>query len=284
MKSAYTANLQEGGYIDKLLDLVFEFLGITRGRSFDPSRDLIKHFPVDEEDWTSEKSIKQLLVHIYYLLLLNTPSLAKNWFSAQTNRQTRTGVEDFTKKYLSPLIIDAELTSVSSWAVSELPSSASALGSSSTDIEIQVRVSRSVREVTITCPVDDQVMELMIRLPPAFPLTKPEIEGVKKVGFTESQWKALRLASHAVIALQGGSIIDAVMLFRKNVSLHFAGVEECAICYSIVGQERTLPEKKCATCSNKFHSGCLFKWFRTSNSSTCPLCRSGWQFYGKANH
>ena len=147
-----------------------------------------------------------------------------------------------------------------------------------------MKISRAVREVTIACPIDDQVMELLIRLPPAFPLRKPEIEGTKKVGFTDVQWKALKLSSHAVIALQGGSIVDAVMLFRKNVSLHFAGVEECAICYSIVGSERQVPNKSCVTCKNKFHAACLYKWFKTSNSSTCPLCRSGWQFYGRLAH
>lgn len=281
VKSAYTANIQDGGYLDKLLDLTFQFLGITRSRFFEPNRNQIKFFHIDEENWSSEKSIKQLLTHLYYLSLLYTPSLVKTWFMAQTNWQIVTGVENYTENYISPLIIDTELTAMSEWAAGELPS---ATAGSSTDIDIQVRVSRSVREVTITCPIEDQTMELLIRLPPIFPLGKPEIEGVKKVGFTEQQWKALKLASHAVIALQGGSIIDAVMLFRKNVSLHFAGVEECAICYSIVGQERTLPSKKCVTCSNKFHAGCLFKWFKTSNSSTCPLCRSAWQFYGRGNH
>jgi len=127
-------------------------------------------------------------------------------------------------------------------------------------------------------------MELLIRLPPAFPLGIPEIEGIKKIGFTDNRWKRLKLASLAVIMLQGGTVIDAVMLFRKNVSSHFAGVEECAICYSIVGQEKMLPGKKCATCSNKFHAGCLFKWFRTSGSNTCPLCRSPWLFYGRGLH
>lgn len=279
MKSAYIANLQEGGYLAKLLDLLFEFLGIATGGSFEPERNQTKSFSIYEEDWTSQKSIKQLFVHLYYICLLNTPSLVKAWFTALTNRLIISGVEKFTGKYLSPLIIDSELSSVSEWASGEL--STPATTSSPSDIEIQVRVSRAVREVSITCTIDGQLMELAIRLPAEFPLHKPEVEGIKKVGFTERQWTALQRDSNAVIALQGGSIIEAVMLFRKNVSLRFAGVEECAICYSILGQERTLPRKKCVTCANKFHAGCLFKWFDTSNSSTCPLCRRSWQFYGR---
>jgi hypothetical protein len=74
---------------------------------------------------------------------------------------------------------------------------------------------------------------------------------------------------------QSGSIIDALSLFRKNVSLHFQGVAECAICYSIlaVTPDRALPNRGCTTCKNKFHSTCLLKWFKTSNSSSCPLCK-----------
>lgn len=32
------------------------------------------------------------------------------------------------------------------------------------------------------------------------------------------------------------------------------------------------------TCKNLFHSSCLFKWFKTSNASTCPLCRNAFNF------
>lgn len=279
MKSAYIANLQEGGFLVKLLDLLFEFLGITIGGSFEPERNQTKSFSIYEEDWTSQKSVKQLFVHLYYLCLLNTPSLVKSWFTALTNRQIVSGVEKFTGKHLSPPIIDSELSSVSEWATGEL--STPTTPDSADDIDIQVRVSRAVREVFITCTIDGQIMELAIRLPPEFPLHIPVIEGITKVGFTDRQWKALQRDSHAVIAFQGGSIIEAVMLFRKNVSLRFAGVEECAICYSILGQDRTLPRKKCVTCAKKFHAGCLFKWFDSSNSSTCPLCRRSWQFYGR---
>jgi hypothetical protein len=38
--------------------------------------------------------------------------------------------------------------------------------------------------------------------------------------------------------------------------------------------DRTLPTKPCRTCKNRFHASCLFKWFNSSHSSSCPLCRS----------
>lgn len=34
--------------------------------------------------------------------------------------------------------------------------------------------------------------------------------------------------------MQNGLIVDALSLFKRNVTLHFEGVEACAICYSVV--------------------------------------------------
>jgi E3 ubiquitin-protein ligase DOA10 len=38
------------------------------------------------------------------------------------------------------------------------------------------------------------------------------------------------------------------------------------------------PNKRCATCKNTFHSVCLFRWFKSSNQSTCPLCRNNFVY------
>jgi E3 ubiquitin-protein ligase DOA10 len=40
------------------------------------------------------------------------------------------------------------------------------------------------------------------------------------------------------------------------------------------GSSHQLPKLACRTCKKKFHSACLYKWFSTSNNSTCPLCRN----------
>jgi hypothetical protein len=37
--------------------------------------------------------------------------------------------------------------------------------------------------------------------------------------------------------------------------------------------DRTLPTKPCSRCHNRFHASCLFKWFNSSHTSSCPLCR-----------
>lgn len=44
--------------------------------------------------------------------------------------------------------------------------------------------------------------------------------------------------------------------------------------YILHGANHQLPKLACRTCKKKFHSACLYKWFSTSNNSTCPLCRN----------
>lgn len=50
---------------------------------------------------------------------------------------------------------------------------------------------------------------------------------------------------------QGGSVADALFLFKANAAKHFDGVEACAICYSVISvTDRSLPSKQCRTCKN----------------------------------
>lgn len=70
------------------------------------------------------------------------------------------------------------------------------------------------------------------------------------------------------------------MAFRRNISLALKDQEECAICYSIIAQDKTLPDKKCGTCNHFFHRVCLYKWFQNSGRNTCPLCRNAIDYLG----
>ena len=115
-------------------------------------------------------------------------------------------------------------------------------------------------------------------------------------------------------------MLDALTLFKRNVSLHFAGVVDCAICYSFVlplpcpsailadyvicsarqqhhQRQRPLaaqpvvqdvleqvprlvplqvhPLAHSCVCDFITDMTCFSsRWFATSNSSSCPLCRS----------
>ena len=78
-----------------------------------------------------------------------------------------------------------------------------------------------------------------------------------------------------LLLAQNGAISEALLLWRDSVDKVFEGVEECPICYAVVhATTRALPKLQCRTCHNKFHSACLYKWFSSSQKSTCPLCQS----------
>lgn len=117
---------------------------------------------------------------------------------------------------MSPLIIDKELQSVRTW-IQERP----APTPGEEDKEMQVKISRgAAKEVTAVYPIDDQTMEMVVRLPPTFPLRQVEVEGVKRVGLNEQQFRKMQLASQAVINFQVGitplSTSEVVRFKKKN--------------------------------------------------------------------
>eukprot|EP00094_Tigriopus_californicus_P008309 TCALIF_08005-PA protein Name:"Similar to LTN1 E3 ubiquitin-protein ligase listerin (Gallus gallus)" AED:0.48 eAED:0.48 QI:0/0/0.33/0.66/1/1/3/130/176 len=153
-----------------------------------------------------------------------------------------------------------------------------------------IKVRPSVREVVAVYTVDDGSIELVVILPTNFPLGPVKVESGKWVGVGSSQWRTwmLQLTNFLQVSWQSpdndnsnvrenqdGSILDSLNVWKKNVDKRFEGVEECYICFYVLhGTNHKLPKLACRACKKKFHSACLYKWFSTSNNSTCPLCRS----------
>ncbi|KAF9297274.1 hypothetical protein BGZ88_010562 [Linnemannia elongata] len=250
---------------------------------FDLSRWDITEYQVVGFDLSSpEIGFPLFAGHLYYTCLANVPSLVRIWWTECKLRQLSIAVESLTERFFSPLLITRELNSLAK--AQQAPAqggnaaAAAALSGVTDDLnELQIKTSKATSEVTASFQIDEATMEIVIRLPTNFPLRQVEVEGLQRVGVKEARWRAWLLAVAGVIAAQNGSLIDALSLFRRNVGLHFEGVEDCTICYSIVSlQDRSLPNKTCKTCKHRFHASCLYKWFRTSNSSSCPLCRTLW--------
>ncbi|KAG6379677.1 hypothetical protein JVT61DRAFT_10198 [Boletus reticuloceps] len=159
----------------------------------------------------------------YHRALLTVPALIRSWISDCTDKQLLTRVIDYTSSYFSPGIIKAELAQVrQSGASSEL---------SSTE-NLTVKVSPASGEVTASYTVDEQTLELSIRMPSDWPLHRLEVRDTKMVGVSGDKWRAWILGVQQVVWQQNGRIVDALTLFTKNVTLHFSGQVECAICYS----------------------------------------------------
>jgi len=167
-------------------------------------------------------------------------------------------------------VIAAALKSVSDWSDSQLESEP--------DSAFTVKIAPRAREITASYVIDEQTMSMRVTLPAAFPLANAHIEGINRVAVNEQKWQSWLRISLGAITIFNGSLIDALTTFKRNVDGAMKGQTECAICYSIVGSDKKLPDKRCQTCKNLFHGSCLFKWFKTSSSSSCPLCRNPFNY------
>ncbi|KAL9125815.1 MAG: hypothetical protein Q9217_005035 [Psora testacea] len=239
LQADYTKNLAEGAYLPDLLNLTFYLLITSRHKPVDASKFSIETYEPDVE--SPEKDTQRLVIHLYYLTLLHVPSLAKNWWRDSTSRQTNLAVQNWTEKYISPFIIATELSAIKSWAPNQ---------AATDDSSLTVKVSHTTREISASIPVDEQTTSISIRLPPSYPLSRAEVTGIHRVGVPENKWNSwIRNAQGQVTTSEGGSnaLMDCILAWKRNVTAAMKGQTECAICYSVVGGDKTLPKKKCPT-------------------------------------
>ncbi|KAH9806845.1 hypothetical protein DFH28DRAFT_1160381 [Melampsora americana] len=266
LKNAYNAQLREMGLIPRrLVPLLHGILRISdRGKAYDVSIWDITQFNTSFID-ECESSPIALAAFVYCTALHVVPAHIRTWWEECRNKQLSLSVASFCTRHFSPLLIGRELRNVKEQAS----------GMELEDEQMSLKVNTMANEVKVSYMVDEESMEIVVKIPSQYPLQSVEVLDIRKVGVPDAMWRAWILSIQHTIASQNGSITEALALFKKNVSLHFEGVEACAICYSIISVvDRSLPSKACRTCHNRFHPSCIFKWFATSHGSSCPLCRS----------
>ncbi|KAI9164385.1 hypothetical protein H9P43_008224 [Blastocladiella emersonii ATCC 22665] len=208
-----------------------------------------------------DMAIRLLCAHLYFQALVNTPSHVRVWWTESRDKHLCKAVEKLTIAHYSPMILQHELSS---------------LDAKITDLTVRVlRSGTGGAQVSATYTIEDAEMELQVILPAQYPLRPVEVAGGDRAGVSESKWRGWLLSCKTILSVQNATILEALQIFLRNIQLHTKGATECAICYSIVGVScKTLPNKPCRTCKHKFHGSCLYKWFKSSPQSTCPLCRS----------
>lgn len=213
---------------------------------------------VDKSD-SVEWELPHLACSVYYSTVQDLPAMVRLWWNSQEKRVSA-AVEKFTIKYISPVLSAQEISSVHS--------------STQMFDSMTVKARSAAREVIATYSVDDIYIELVIQLPQNYPLGSIAVESGRRVGVAVQQWRNWMLQLSTYLTHQNGSIMEGLALWKNNVDKRFEGIEDCMICFSVIhGSNYSLPKKACRTCKKKFHSACLYKWFTSSNKSTCPLCR-----------
>ncbi|XP_037017409.2 E3 ubiquitin-protein ligase listerin isoform X1 [Artibeus jamaicensis] len=203
--------------------------------------------------------IPHLACSVYHMTLKDLPAMVRLWWNSSEKRVFNI-VDRFTSKYVSSVLSLQEISSVQT----------------STQLfnGMTVKARAATREVMATYTIEDIVIELIIQLPANYPLGSIAVGSGRRVGVAVQQWRNWMLQLSTYLTHQNGSIMEGLALWKNNVDKRFEGVEDCMICFSVIhGFNYSLPKKACRTCKKKFHSACLYKWFTSSNKSTCPLCR-----------
>lgn len=208
----------------------------------------------------SSELVAQLSCKVYYDCVSRIPAAVRQWFIS-LDRHCQLIVDVFTTTYVSPLLIVQEM---------------SAISSSSLKLDnMTVKVRPGAREVVATYAIDEASMELVIRMAPNHPLFTVTVEDHRRVGVSVAQWRNWLLGLNTMLSHRNTPLLQSLIFWKQNVDQKFEGIEECYICYYVLhGTNHQLPKLLCRTCKKKYHRACLYKWFTSSNNSTCPLCRS----------
>ena len=246
------------------LEFIFTTLNVDsrKGITFNLGQWQFEEYMVEGFDSTAETSIPLLCSHLFYRLLKSLPTLVRLWFSECKNRQLVIAVENFTEKYYSPLLVAAEFKNIQNLA----------------DDSMSIRVNSKTYDVTASYTFEEAELDIVLRLPLSFPLKLVDVAsgsgGGRMAGISDARWRGWLLAVSSIMIGHNGSVADSLAQFKKNVSMHFEGIEDCAICYSVISlADRSTPQKACRVCKHVFHGSCLYKWFKSSNQNACPLCR-----------
>lgn len=127
---------------------------------------------------------------------------------------TLTKARSYTEKHFSPHLIRSEMEIIQRADKSLLE-------------DLTIKTSRNASEVTASYAIEDATLDVVIKLPPTFPLRQVDVEsgtGGRSAGVAEARWRAWLLSASAVMVAQNGSILDALAVFHKNITLHFEGM------------------------------------------------------------
>jgi hypothetical protein len=128
-----------------------------------------------------------LASHLFYRTLVTIPSSIRSYYESLKNRQLSMSLLAFTARHYSPVIIAHEFSAIRE------PSAMAQL----TDEGLNVRIAQGggavagggSAEAIASYVVDEQPMEIGIRLPAEFPLRGVEIRDLKRVGVPENKWR-----------------------------------------------------------------------------------------------
>lgn len=205
------------------------------------------------------RDVRRLAAYGLFRSVLELPALVRVWW-ADLPRGNKNSFRKFVEERVGAAVAAREVgaTSMGRWE----------------DDTLAVRASALSREIVAVYTHDDAKLELVVRLPPGFPLANADVQCSSRIGFAEGRGDRWRIQIVHRLSSQNGSVVEAIQQWKRSVDQELEGVEPCPICYSTLHPKLlSLPSLACRTCKNKFHNSCLHKWFQTSGKSKCVICQ-----------
>lgn len=130
-------------------------------------------------DRGSPVAINVLAGHVFYRTLQTVPSLIRAWWSNCKDRQLSGAVAAYTSSIFSPIIISQQLAGIKTPSVLE----------SLQGDDFTVKVQSAVHEVVAGYLVDEQQMEMGLKIPNDYPLHAIEVRDIRRVAVQETKWR-----------------------------------------------------------------------------------------------
>ena len=212
------------------------------------------------------EQLQSLAAHATFRTVCTFPAMTRGWWSDCCDRNQKLRVSKFIEERVRTSLISREVGYVEVGLLNKR-----------WDVDaFQVKGSIVSGEITGTLQLEDTKVEVKITLPPSYPLKNVEVVS-SKIGIADDRVRRWVLQIVQMLSLQDGAVVDALLMWKKNVEKELEGIEACPICYSILHPKSMgLPNLCCSTCSNKFHSACLYTWFKSSGKTKCVICQQVW--------
>ncbi|XP_055345451.1 E3 ubiquitin-protein ligase listerin-like [Paramacrobiotus metropolitanus] len=252
--------LDANGMFSALLDNVAKLLPLDEGERAAETE------PLEEEDGVMKfvaavTDVERISAAVYREALQGLPMLARAWYGRKQGNALRS-IGRYTAKVVSPELVRRELA-VAAQQAREIVLD-----------NFKVNVRPTVCEITAEYRVESWLAEIVVRVPKDYPLTAVQVSWGTTKGSNMEAWDAWVIRLSGFLRRQNGSLLEGILDWKRSVDRKFAGVENCAICLSVVeAKSGQLPQMQCRTCRNKFHNECLYRWFQQQVDPTCPLCR-----------
>lgn len=193
MRWAYLDQISSLHLLDTgLLPLLFSILGITEvgAWNFGSSAYKVDEYYTDLLDPEDLPDLAPLASHVYYRALVTLPSGMRTYYESLKDRQLSMSMLAFTARHYSPVIIRHEFSALRE------PSAMAQL----TEEGLSVRIAQGggavagagasgASEAIASYTVDEQPMEIGIRLPAEFPLKGVDVRDLRRVGVPENKWR-----------------------------------------------------------------------------------------------